>query len=74
MDIVSRVVTPKATRAGTACKIKLSCQDNVNGTFILISNLWVQPEVYPGDNDKHTARHIDGDQVVGELSLKYQVH
>ena len=36
--------------------------------------LGVQPEVDPGDDDEHTAGDVDGDQVVGELSLEHQVH
>ena len=36
--------------------------------------LGVQPEVDPGHDDEHAARHVDRDQVVGELSLEHQVH
>ena len=28
----------------------------------------------PGYNDKHAARDVDGDEVVGELTLEHQVH
>ena len=36
--------------------------------------LGVEPEVDPGDDDEHAARHVDRDQVVGELPLEHQVH
>ena len=29
---------------------------------------------HPGDNDEHTAGHIDSEKVVGELSLEGQIH
>ena len=34
----------------------------------------VQPEADPGDDDEHAAGHVDGQQVVGELPLKGEVH
>ncbi len=34
----------------------------------------VEPEGDPGDDDQHAARHVDGDQVVGELALEDQLH
>ena len=30
----------------------------------------VEPEADPGDDDKHAARNVDGDQVVRKLSLE----
>ncbi len=36
--------------------------------------LGIEPEVDPWDNDQHAARDVDGDEVVGELSLEHQVH
>ena len=36
--------------------------------------LGVQPEVDPGHDDEHAAGHVDGDEVVGELSLEHQVN
>jgi hypothetical protein len=33
----------------------------------------VQPEADPGYDDEHTARNVDGDQVVAELPLEDQV-
>ena len=36
--------------------------------------LWIEPEVDPGHDDQHAARDVDGDQVVGKLSLEYQVN
>ena len=34
----------------------------------------VQPEADPGHDDQHAARHVDCQQVVGELPLERQVH
>ncbi len=34
----------------------------------------VEPERDPRDDDEHAARHVDGDQVVGELALEDQLH
>ena len=34
----------------------------------------VQPEGDPGHDDQHAAGHVDGDQVVGELTLEDQLH
>ena len=31
-------------------------------------------DVHPWDNDEHAAGDVDGDQVVGELTLEYQLH
>ena len=31
-------------------------------------------DIYPWDNDEHAAGNVDGDQVVGELPLEYQLH
>ena len=33
----------------------------------------VEPETDPGDDDQHAAGHVDGDEIVGELSLEDQV-
>ena len=29
---------------------------------------------HPGNDDEHTAGHIDGEKVIGELSLEGEVH
>ena len=34
----------------------------------------VQPEGDPGHDDEHAAGHVDGEQVVGELTLERQVN
>ena len=34
----------------------------------------VQPEADPGHDHQHAARHVDGDQVVGELPLEDELH
>ena len=34
----------------------------------------IQPEGDPGHDDQHAARYIDSEEVVGELTLKRQVH
>ena len=34
----------------------------------------IEPEADPGDDDQHAARHVYGDQVVGELPLENEVH
>ena len=34
----------------------------------------VQPEGDPGDYHQHAAGHVDGDEIVGELSLEDQLH
>ena len=31
-------------------------------------------DVHPRDDDEHTAGHIDGEKVIGELSLEGEVH
>ena len=31
-------------------------------------------DVHPRDDDEHTAGHIDGEKVIGELSLEGQIH
>ena len=33
-----------------------------------------QDDVHPRDDDEHTAGHIDGEKVIGELSLEGQIH
>ena len=34
----------------------------------------VQPEGDPGHDDEHAARDVDGDEIVGELSLEDELH
>ena len=34
----------------------------------------VQPEGDPGDDDQHAAGDVDGDEIVGELSLEDELH
>ena len=38
-----------------------------------LSNFFVQPEVYLVDNDTYTPMHIEGEQVVGKLSLEFSI-
>ena len=71
MDMVSRVVTPRETLAGTALgsSQKLTWQLDV---FLQMSKPFSEwrRSVYPGDYDKHTAGHIDSKKVVREFSLE----
>ena len=34
----------------------------------------VKPKRDPGDDDKHTGGHVDGEEVVGELPFEHQGH
>jgi hypothetical protein len=40
----------------------------------MITYCWINPEAEPGYNDQHAGGDIDGEQVVGELSLQGQLH
>ena len=62
VDIVSRVVTPRATLAGTACKyhsshIYFCIRQKRKKTS---RNLGVNPEGEPGDDDEHAGGDVDG--------------
>ena len=70
VDIVSRVVTPRATRAGAA----LGSIQNEN---LNISVGWYGGRegcLSPGHDDQHAGGHVDGQHVVRELSLQGQLH
>ena len=77
VDIVSRVVTPSATLAGTACKYH-----SFNMMWLLmylarqktLRNLRINPEGEPGDDDEHAGGDVDGEHVVRELPLQRQLH
>ena len=76
VDIVSRVVTPRATLAGTACKyhsshIYFCIRQKRDKT---LRNLGVNPEGEPGDDDEHAGGDVDGEHVVRELPLQGQLH
>ena len=87
VDIVSRVVTPSATLAGTAwkyhsCHMSLTlnkaqvwcyfwCKYWYITTF---RYLGVDPEGEPGDDDEHAGGNVDGEHVVRELPLQCQLH
>ena len=84
VDIVSRVVTPSATLAGTAWKyhschlswtrLEFDVDFIVFGELKTLRNLGVNPEGEPGDNDEHAGGDVDGEHVVGELPLQGQLH
>ena len=70
VDIVSRVVTPRATRAGAA----LGSIQNEN---LNISVGWYGGRegcLSPGHDDQHAGGHVDGQHVVGELPPQSQFH
>ena len=70
VDIVSRVVTPSATRAGTAFG---SIQNENLGNMKIISNVG-NTAYLPGDDDEHAGGHVDGEHVVGELPPQRELH
>ena len=35
--------------------------------------VWIKPEANPWHDDEHAARDVDGEQVIGKLTLKCQV-
>ena len=70
VDIVSKVVTPRATLAGTAQKEIV----NALCTMYFLGYLGVDPEGEPRYDDKHTSGDVDGEHVVGELPLQCQLH
>ena len=73
VDIVSRVVTPSATRAGTAFG---SIQNENLGNMKIISLPGDIEQYYwvPGDDDEHAGGHVDGEHVVGELPPQRELH
>ena len=38
------------------------------------NGILIQPEADPGHNNEHTTGNIYGNQVIGELPLKYQLN
>jgi hypothetical protein len=42
--------------------------------FFILTHRGVNPEAEPRHNDEHAGGNIDGEQVVGELSLQGQLH
>ena len=76
VDIVSKVVTPRATLAGTAQK-EIVITQFVNALctmYFFLEYLGVNPEGEPRYDDKHTSGDVDGKHVVGKLPLQGQLH
>jgi hypothetical protein len=60
--IVSSVVTPSDTRAGTA-----SCNDNQNQLKIGDKRDLIEPEGNPTDDDQHSRRQVQLNEIVAEM-------
>ena len=61
------------------CRYTIAEQGKVKrGCTVFSGQTWnskgVEPERHPRDNYKHASRHVDCDEVVGELSLENEVH
>ncbi len=56
---------------GTVCLSVCLSPDSLSWLPVYLG---IEPEVDPRDNDQHAARDVDGNEVVGELSLEHQVH